>query len=124
MKFQYVFEKSKAWNQSVDLTKEVHDLDSRFHNYEKFEIIKKLREGSVSISADIAVASTHSSAKKQNKIKSRINKNITRFLSHLFIAKEMAFINQIKFDQLKSKVDTISNFTSKIHESKHPVQVW
>lgn len=110
MKFQYVFEKSNAWNQSLELTKEVHELDSRFHNYEKFDIIKKLRTGSVEITADIAVAATQFSASKQIKFSSKLHKKLTRLLSHLVLARELKFISSNEYHSLKIKADDISNY--------------
>jgi four helix bundle protein len=107
MKFQYLFEKSPAWHQAVGLAKEVHNLDARFHNHEKYDIIKRLREGSLVLSADIATANTYFTAKKQSKYTAKINRNITRFLSHLLIAKELNFVSTEEFTKLKSKADNI-----------------
>ena len=118
MKFQYVFEKAEAWKQSVELAKEVHELDSRFHNYEKFDIVKKLRNLSADISADVAVSSTHFTAKKKDKFTEKVNRKITRFLSHLLVGRKLGYISSTDFVKLKEKVDAISHYTHSLSKEE------
>jgi len=62
------FKKLKIWQMSMELTKLVFDLTSKFPNEEKFGLVSQMNRCSVSMSSNIAEGS------------SRTNKSFSHFL--------------------------------------------
>jgi four helix bundle protein len=114
---KYSFEKLDVWQLSRALTKEIYLVTREFPADEKYGIINQLRRASISICSNIA----EGSARTQKKDKARFIEiafgSLMEVLNQLIISKDLSFLSEYEFENLRPKIEQIGNMLNSLRKS-------
>lgn len=117
--FEYSFEKLEAWKQSIELVRNIYQTTIQFPQDEKFGLISQLRRASVSISSNLAEGTSRTS-RTTNKDKSHFTtlsfSSSMEVLNQLIIAKELKFISEDNYLELRRRISKITNMLNSLRK--------
>lgn len=115
---RYSFEKLDVWQKSKDFSVIIYKITKNFPSEEKFGISNQLRRASVSVASNIAEGSSRSSFKEQARFSEIAYGSLIEVLNQIIISYELGFIEQPEYDDVRIKIDEISNKLNSLRNSQ------
>jgi four helix bundle protein len=101
------FENLKVWQISLDIADEVDLLAQNFPQYELYSLSSQIRRAANSISLNIVEGSTGLSNAEFKRFLIIANRSALEVVGCLFLAQRRRYINNDKFAELYSKIETL-----------------
>lgn len=110
-----------VWIESIELTKLIYNLTAKFPKEEMFSLTSQIRRASVSVASNVAEGCAKNSKKELLRHLDIALGSLSELETQLIISKEIGFIDDIEFQSLSSKIETIMKMLInliKFHRSK------
>jgi four helix bundle protein len=118
MNYIFAFEKLEVWKLAKKLVLEIYSTTRKFPNEEKYGIVSQLNRASISIVSNIAEGSARKSDKDKAYFYQIAYSSLVEVYSILHIAKDLMYIEVIRFDQLRELLLELSNKINALHRSQ------
>lgn len=105
----YSFEKLEVWKEAIQLVVNTHKITDLFPNEEKFGLISQMRRSSVSVSSNIAEGTARQTNKDKAHFLTVAYSSTLELLNQAIIAKELKFISQENYKNIRLEVESITN---------------
>ena len=115
--FEYSFEKLEVWKESIGLVKEVYNATHSFPEEEKFGLISQLRRSTVSISSNISEGTSRKTNNDKAYFITLSYSSSMEVLNQLIISKELGFISENDYLNLRKRISKITNMLNALHKS-------
>jgi four helix bundle protein len=102
------FEEVQAWQKARELNKEIYNTTGTFSFSKDFSLRDQVRKASVSIMANIAEGFGRRSKKEFSNFLNMAHGSAAEVQCHLYVALDLQYINQGKFEVLYSKTGEVS----------------
>ena len=116
--YTYSFEKLEVWQLAHKFLIEIYLLTRTFPEHEKFGMTSQLRRSALSISSNIAEGSSRKSMKDQCRFTEIAYGSLLESLNIIITAKDLDYINQEKYLELREKIEILSNKLNAYHNSQ------
>jgi four helix bundle protein len=97
-----------VWKNSIDFVTEIYRITKEFPKEELYGLVSQLRRASVSIPSNIAEGSARKGNQEFKQFLFISLASSSEIDTQLIIARNLNYIDQIKFDKLQSELNTIS----------------
>ena len=114
----FSFEKLEVWKESILLVKTIYKLSDTFPSTEKFGLISQLRRASISISSNLAEGTSRSTDKDKAHFSTMAYSSTMEVLNQLMISKELNFINDKDYLEIRKQIYKISNMLNALRKSQ------
>ena len=101
------FKELKVWQKSVDLATIIYETTSEFPSQEKFGLTSQINRSVVSIASNIAEGAGRGSKKEFYNFLSIANGSSYELETQVIIAKNLNYIDEVKFKSMAERVDEI-----------------
>ncbi len=115
MDYEFGFEKLDVWQNSKDLAKNIYKITEKFPANEKFGLVSQITRAAVSVPSNIAEGTGRKSMKDRAHFYQIAYGSLMETLSHLHIAKDLGYINDEQFKELKADIRIVSNRLNSLH---------
>ena len=102
------FEDIQAWQKARELNKEIYNTTGTFSFSKDFSLRDQVRKASVSIMANIAEGFGRRSKREFSNFLNMAHGSAAEVQCHLYVALDLQYINQGKFEVLYSKTGEVS----------------
>lgn len=116
--YLFSFEKLEVWKESIELSKEIYKLTLNFPSEEKFGLVSQLRRASNSISSNLAEGTSRMSPKDKAHFTTISFSSTMEVLNHLILSKELEFIEEKDYLEMRDKVAKISNMLNALRKAQ------
>ncbi|ROH97557.1 four helix bundle protein [Chryseobacterium daecheongense] len=120
--YTFYFEKLDVWNNARILVKEIYKITSTFPEIEKFGITNQIRRASTSITANIAEGMTRQTEKEKSRFINISFSSCIEVINFLIISKDLDFISNENYEQLRNKAENISNQLNALNKTLNKAQ--
>ncbi|MGB1042914.1 MAG: four helix bundle protein [Tenacibaculum sp.] len=114
----FSFEKLEVWKESKSLCKKIYALTEEFPSSEKFGLTSQLRRASVSIPSNLAEGTSRITNKDKAHYTTISFSSIMEVLNQLIIAKELGFISEEKYNNLRKDIYKITNMLNALRKAQ------
>ncbi len=104
----FKFEKLEVWQESIELTKLVHDISLKFPKEELYVLTSQLKRAADSVSLNIAEGSTGQSNPEFRKFLGYSIRSGIEVVSCIYIAKKREIISEEDFQTIYNFVDNLA----------------
>ena len=108
-KHQFIFERLKIWELSVDLAVDMYKITRAFPSDEKFGMISQIRRASTSVSANLAEGRTRKSNKEKARFFEIAYGSAMEVMNFLIIAERLSYINQQQLNEFRIRINELTN---------------
>jgi four helix bundle protein len=105
------FEEIKAWQKARKTTKKVYEITSDGKFAKDFSLRDQIRRSCVSIMANIAEGQGRNSDKEFANFLNFAHGSLAETQSHLYIALDLDYLNQIEFKEIYDLLEEIAKMT-------------
>ena len=116
--YVFSFEKLNVWKESILLVKNIYKLTVNFPSEEKFGLTSQLRRAAVSISSNIAEGTSRNTNKDKAHFTTIAYSSTMEVLNQLIIAKELEFITEENYLEIRTQIYKISNMLNALRKSQ------
>jgi four helix bundle protein len=116
--FEYSFEKLEVWKDSVEFVKSIYKVTKQFPDQEKFGLISQLRRASISISSNLSEGTSRITNKDKAHFTTMSFSSAMEVLNQLIISKELEFITENDYLQLREQLSKITNKLNSLRRSQ------
>jgi len=116
--FEYSFERLKVWKESIELVKMVYEVTKSFPVSEKYGLTSQLRRASVSISSNLAEGTSRNTNKDKAHFTTLSFSSTMEVLNQVLIAKELEFISEDNYIEIRKKLSKITNMLNALRKSQ------
>ena len=116
--FEYSFEKLEVWKESMKLVKMIYDVTKSFPISEKYGLTSQLRRATVSISSNLAEGTSRISNKDKAHFTTLSFSSAMEVLNQILIAKELEFLSDEKYLEMRKKISKITNMLNSLRKSQ------
>ena len=116
--FEYSFEKLEVWKESMKLVKMIYDVTKSFPISEKYGLTSQLRRATVSISSNLAEGTSRISNKDKAHFTTLSFSSAMEVLNQILIAKELEFLSEEKYLEIRKKISKITNMLNSLRKSQ------
>ena len=116
--FEYSFEKLEVWKESMKLVKIIYDVTKSFPISEKYGLTSQLRRATVSISSNLAEGTSRISNKDKAHFTTLSFSSAMEVLNQILIAKELEFLSEEKYLEIRKKISKITNMLNSLRKSQ------
>ena len=116
--FEYSFEKLEVWKESIKLVKMIYDVTKNFPISEKYGLVSQLRRATVSISSNLAEGTSRISNKDKAHFTTLSFSSTMEVLNQILIAKELEYLSEEKYLEIRKKISKITNMLNSLRESQ------
>ena len=116
--FEYSFEKLEVWKESIQLVKMIYALTNPFPKEEKFGLVNQLRRAVVSISSNLAEGTSRTTSKDKAHFTTMSFSSAMEVLNQLIISKELQFISEEDYLEVRKKISKITNMLNSLRKSQ------
>ena len=109
MSYIFSFEKLNVWVDSKDLVKTIYKIIRKFPDEEKFGLTSQLRRASVSVASNLAEGTSRKTNKDKAHFSTIAFSSLMEVLNQIIITKELRFIDNTDYLELRSQIEKISN---------------
>lgn len=113
----FSFEKLDVWQKAKDFTVTIYNVTSEFPDNEKYGLISQLRRAAVSANSNIAEGSSRTTAKDQSRFYTMAYSSAIEVLNQLILCKELHFIEDMVYKELRSELEHITAMLNRLHKS-------
>ena len=114
----FSFEKLKVWQDAIQLSKEVYKITSTFSNDEKFGLVSQMRRATNSIAANLAEGTSRNTNKDKAHFTTIAYSTTMEVLNHIILSKELEFISEENYLELREKIYKISNMLNALRKAQ------
>jgi four helix bundle protein len=114
----FSFEKLKVWQDAIELSKEVYKITSTFSNDEKFGLVSQMRRATNSIAANLAEGTSRNTNKDKAHFTTIAYSTTMEVLNHIILSKELEFITEENYLELREKIYKISNMLNALRKAQ------
>jgi len=114
----FSFEKLKVWQDAIQLSKEVYKITSTFPNDEKFGLVSQMRRATNSIAANLAEGTSRNTNKDKAHFTTIAYSTTMEVLNHIILSKELEFITEENYLELREKIYKISNMLNALRKAQ------
>ena len=114
----FSFEKLKVWQDAIQLSKEVYKITSTFPNDEKFGLVSQMRRATNSIAANLAEGTSRNTNKDKAHFTTIAYGTTMEVLNHIILSKELEFISEENYLELREKIYKISNMLNALQKAQ------
>lgn len=114
---EYSFERLDAWKISRELNKDVFKATSKFPKNQEFSLVRQIQKSSISISSNLAEGCSRKSIKDQSRFFQIAYGSAMELISQLILSKDLEFINEVDYKELRKKVESITFKIYKLTEN-------
>ncbi|MEN8776118.1 MAG: four helix bundle protein [Polaribacter sp.] len=114
----FSFEKLKVWQDAIQLSKEVYKITSTFPNDEKFGLVSQMRRATNSIAANLAEGTSRNTNKDKAHFTTIAYSTTMEVLNHIILSKELEFISEENYLELREKIYKISNMLNALRKAQ------
>ena len=116
--FEYSFEKLEVWKESVELVKTIYKITNQFPVEEKFGLVSQLRRASISISSNLSEGTSRITNKDKAHFTTMSFSSALEVLNQLIISKELQFISEKDYLELRRMISKITNMLNSLRKSQ------
>ena len=116
--FIYGFEKLEVWNDTRQLAQDIYIITKSFPEEEKFGLVSQVRRAIVSVSSNIAEGSGRTGNKDQAHFTQLAFGSLMEVTNLLILASDLEYISNNEYDQLRAKIQKISNSLNALRKSQ------
>ena len=116
--FVYGFEKLDVWLDARQLTRDIYIITKSFPEEEKFGLVSQVRRAIVSVSSNLAEGSGRTGNKDQAHFTQLSFSSLMEVTNLLILASDLEFISNDEYNQLRSKIQKISNRLNALRKSQ------
>ncbi len=106
------FEEIKAWQKARELNSEIYEISNNGLFKADFDLKSQIRRSSISITSNIAEGFERETTKEFIRFLYVAKGSAGEFRSQLYLAQDLKYINDEKFERLNIKVNEISKMIS------------
>ena len=117
MNYQYNFEKLEIWELAIEMSVSIYSITKDFPKEEKFGLVSQLRRASNSISANIAEGNARLGEKDKARFIQIAYGSTIEVLNHLILAQKLGFIDEKTLNELRIKIQELTNKLNSFHNS-------
>lgn len=114
---KFSFEKLDVWQHSKDFTVKIYKVTADFPDTEKFGLVSQLRRAAVSVSSNIAEGSSRKTGTDQGRFYTMAYSSAVEILNQLIISKDLDFLNDNIFKELRSEIEHITSMLNRLHKA-------
>ncbi len=118
MKRKFSFENLEVWQNAIDLSIDVYQLTKNFPDDEKFVLVSQLRRAALSISSNIAEGNGRETNNYQARFTTMAYSSLMELLNQLIFASKLGYVTENQLDELREKMNYISNQLTKLKKYK------
>ncbi len=118
MAYTFSFEKLNVWIDSKELIKLIYQITKGFPNEEKFGLTNQLRRASVSIASNLAEGTSRNTNKDKAHFTTLAFSSLMEVLNQIIIAKELSFISEDDYQNIRTEIEKISNKLNALRKSQ------
>jgi len=116
--FEYSFEKLEVWKESIELVKIIYKITNQFPDEEKYGLVNQLRRASVSISSNLSEGTSRITNKDKAHFTTMSFSSAMEVLNQLIISKELQFISEENYLELRKKISKITNMLNSLRKAQ------
>ena len=116
--YVFSFEKLEVWKEAIQLSKDVYGLTATFPKDEKFGLTSQIRRASVSVSSNLAEGTSRITNKDKAHFTVMAYSSCMEVLNQLILAKELNYIKEEEFLELRLRIQKISNMLNALRKSQ------
>ena len=113
----YSFEKLLVWKESRDLVCDVYSLLKDFPKFETYGICDQIRRAVISIPSNIVEGNIKKSVKERLHFIEISYGSLMEVYCQLIISKDLGYIKDNQFLEIKSKIDKVNKLLSGLKKS-------
>ena len=114
--YHFPFERYEIWKLSIGLSKKIYGLTRDFPSEEKYGITSQIRRATNSVGANIAEGVSRFSEKEKARFIEIAFSSLMEVANFLFLTKELGFISDRQFQEIKSEILELSNKVNSFHK--------
>jgi len=118
MRYTFSFEKLNVWVNSKELVTEIYKLTRNFPDEEKFGLTNQLRRASISIASNLAEGTSRQTNKDKAHFSTMAFSSLMEVLNQLIIAKDLNYISDSDYKNLRTHIEKISNMLNALRKSQ------
>jgi four helix bundle protein len=112
--YQFAFEKLEVWKKARHFVSELYKTTESFPKREWYGLVNQIRRAGVSVAANLAEGSSRTSYKDQAHFSQMAYSSLMEVASHLYISKDLGYLEVKDFNRLKEDVFDISNMINSL----------
>ncbi len=116
--YRFSFEKLEVWKESALLVKKIYKITDSFPTSEKYGLISQLRRASISISSNLAEGTSRNTKKDKAHFSTIAYSSTMEVLNQLILAKELNFVLEDDYLDLRNQIYKISNMINALRKSQ------
>ena len=101
------FTQLEVWQRAHELVLEIYRVTERFQNSERFRLVDQLCRSVASIPANIAEGKGRNTLKEYIQFLYNARGSLEETKYHLLLAKDLSYLNDIDYKDLKSRCDQV-----------------
>ena len=113
----FTFEKLEAWKKARFLVKDTHTLISKFPTTERFGLSSQLGRAIISVPSNLAEGCGRPSIKERIHFIEIAYGSLMESLTQLIVANDLGFINDIEFNDIRSRIEEVAKIISGLRKS-------
>lgn len=113
----YHFEKLEIWQKAMSLADNIYSVSESFPVKEKFALTNQIWRSAISIPVNIAEGSGRNSKKEFIQFLSITRGSLYETITLLMIAKNRGYINEQKYKEIFTDIDSVSKMLSRLISS-------
>ncbi|GGZ93093.1 four helix bundle protein [Algibacter mikhailovii] len=118
MSYTFSFEKLNVWIDSKEFVKEIYLITQKFPSEEKFGLTNQLRRASISVASNLAEGTSRNTNKDKVHFSTMAFSSLKEVLNQIIIAKELHFVNDNEYLNLRTEIEKISNKLNALRKSQ------
>lgn len=113
----FTFEKLEAWKKARFLVKDTYTLISKFPTTERFGLSSQLGRAIISVPSNLAEGCGRPSIKERIHFIEIAYGSLMESLTQLIVANDLGFINDIEFNDIRSRIEEVAKIISGLRKS-------
>ena len=113
----FTFEKLEAWKKARFLGKDTYTLSSKFPTTERFGLSSQLGRAIISVPSNLAEGCGRPSIKERIHFIEIAYGSLMESLTQLIVANDLGFINDIEFNDIRSRIEEVAKIISGLRKS-------
>ncbi len=118
MRYKFAFEKLDVWQLVKNIPIKVYETTNSFPSSEKYGIISQINRAVLSVPANISEGSSRMGSKNKSRFYSIAYSSLMELISHLIIAKELGFLSEERYYEIKDQIYEVSNKLNALYKSE------
>lgn len=113
----FTFEKLETWKKARFLVKDTYTLISKFPTTERFGLSSQLGRAIISVPSNLAEGCGRPSIKERIHFIEIAYGSLMESLTQLIVANDLGFINDIEFNDIRSRIEEVAKIISGLRKS-------